>query len=205
VIDEEHHHECHVLAVGIAEHLAEWDRAHVELAIYGCDDPRAIACEIDDFCRRHLGSPATELIFYQSSIGAVAGLVLADGRKVVLKAHQPSALRAQLEEIVLLRQHVSKSTGLAPRLLVGPAPLGRGLATVEEYDLRGEWRDAHEPAIRASIGEFIVEERSLCSAAFAYSIAYTSRCGHSAGIDTRREPGTFQHLVATEGARLLCL
>ena len=57
----------------------------------------------------------------------------------------------------------------------------------------------------ASGSAFSPEERALCSAAFAYSVAYTARCGHSSGVDTRHEPGTFQYLVATEGARLLYL
>jgi hypothetical protein len=43
----------------IAAHLAEWDSAHVELAIYGFDDAAAIARAIDDFCSTHLyGAPS---------------------------------------------------------------------------------------------------------------------------------------------------
>jgi hypothetical protein len=52
---------------------------------------------------------------------------------------------------------------------------------------------------------FTTEERILCGAAFAYSVAYSARCSHAGGIDTRSHAGTFQHLVATTGARLLQL
>jgi hypothetical protein len=52
---------------------------------------------------------------------------------------------------------------------------------------------------------FTAEERQLCSGAFAYGVAYTARCGHAAGIDTRDQPGSFQYLIAVEGDGLLRL
>ncbi len=42
----------------IAAHLAEWDSAHVELAVYGVDDTTAIATAIEAFCREQLGARA---------------------------------------------------------------------------------------------------------------------------------------------------
>jgi hypothetical protein len=44
-----------------------------------------------------------------------------------------------------------------------------------------------------------------CSGVFAYACAYTARCGHALGVDEREVPGTFQHLVHSEGRRLLSL
>jgi hypothetical protein len=49
------------------------------------------------------------------------------------------------------------------------------------------------------------DERTLCGAAFAYSVAYTARCGHAAGYDGRRIPGTFHQLLVQHGAELLQL
>jgi len=49
---------------------------------------------------------------------------------------------------------------------------------------------------------FDAAERTGCGAAFAYSCAYTARCGHAVGQDQRRLPGTFQHLVAAHGVTL---
>jgi hypothetical protein len=49
------------------------------------------------------------------------------------------------------------------------------------------------------------DERRACGAAFAYSCTYTARCGHALGQDQREEVGTFQHLVAKHGARLIDL
>ena len=83
----------------IASHLAEWEVADVELAIYGTSDARRIAEAIEDFCRRGLKSAPAETLFYQSSVGAVVGLRLLDDRKVVIKAHQPDWEPQRLEEV----------------------------------------------------------------------------------------------------------
>ncbi len=332
----------------ITSHLAEWDTAHVELAIYGTDDAGRIAHAIEDFCRRELASAPDETLFYRSSIGAVVGLRLLDGRRVVIKAHQPDWGRQRLEETVRLQSIIATETGLAPNVLRTPAPLGNGLATVEEYVDRGSIRNGHDLTVRRALArslfivvehlaasaaasalpssiltspgtdalwprphsklfdfeatrhgaEYIDElaaaararmmpagrqvvghsdwraehvrfdgdtpvvafdwdslcrelepalvgitahmfcadwsrddvvqtptldearafvadykaaaglkftqaERALCGAAFAYSVAYTSRCGHASGVDTRDQPGTFQHLIAKQGTKLL--
>jgi hypothetical protein len=46
-------------------------------------------------------------------------------------------------------------------------------------------------------------ERRSCGGAFAYAVAYTARCGHALGQSERDQPGTFQHLLASQGAELL--
>lgn len=52
---------------------------------------------------------------------------------------------------------------------------------------------------------FSPPERRLCAAAFAYSCAYTARCGHALGKDERGEAGTFAHLAWMEREGLLAL
>jgi hypothetical protein len=135
----------------IAAHLAEWDSAHVELAIHGCDDAAVIARSIDEFCRHTLGAGVGRALFYRSSIGAVAGLELDDGRRVVVKAHQPEWPRARLTEIARLQHHLASNGGLAPAILTDPSSLGRGLAIVETYVEQGIARDGHEGAIRGAL------------------------------------------------------
>src|SRR5262245_54416956 len=77
------------LASIIAAHLREWDRtpAFVEQAIFASEDARGIAAAIDALCEGHLGANVAGGLFYQSSIGSVAGVALSDGRKVVIKTH----------------------------------------------------------------------------------------------------------------------
>jgi hypothetical protein len=141
------------LARAIAGHLAQCDTAHVELAIYGFDDAAAVAEAINEFCRREVGAAVVDALFYRSSIGAVAGLSLVDGRRVVVKAHQPDWSHARLEEIARLQAHVASRTGLAPAVLAGPARLGRGWGVVEAYVDRGVGCDAHDPQVRRALAE----------------------------------------------------
>jgi hypothetical protein len=100
---------------------------------------------------RALGSQAAEALFYQSSVAAVAGLVLRDGRRVVVKVHQPDEPELVLDELVRLQAHVAASRRFAPRPLAGPLRHANGFATIEEHDTRGSAASAHEPAVRRAI------------------------------------------------------
>lgn len=140
-----------LLEAVIAAHLGEWECPHVELAIFETGDPSAIARTIEQFCRRHLHTKVDRAIFYQSSIGSVAGLQLRDGRRVVLKAHQPDVDPAFLDEVVNLRRRIASAGGPSPEVLVGAAPLGKGFAIVERFDDSGELCDAHRPEVRQAL------------------------------------------------------
>jgi hypothetical protein len=143
------------LADIVAQHLAEWGAspAHVELAIYGTDDPNVIAREIDSFCRARLGTGVANGLFHQSSIGSVTGVRLEDGRQVVIKAHQPQRSRAFLEEVVRVQRHLVARGLFSPVVIDGPATLGMGQATVEKFANRGEVPNAHEPVYRRALAE----------------------------------------------------
>jgi hypothetical protein len=138
----------------IARHLAQWQpphEPHVELAIYGFAEPARVAWLLDACCGRLLGARVRGALFYQSSIGAVAGVELDDGRRVVLKAYQPDRSFERLQEVARLQRHLTQHGCFAPPVLAGPEPLGRGHLLIEEQVTRGETRDAHEPIIRAAI------------------------------------------------------
>ncbi|HEY2749204.1 MAG TPA: hypothetical protein VGL86_31520, partial [Polyangia bacterium] len=45
-----------------------------DLRIYGSDDARAIAGEIDRFCREELGGAVARPLFYETQVGSVAGV-----------------------------------------------------------------------------------------------------------------------------------
>jgi hypothetical protein len=145
------------LASVIAAELATWapHPPHVELAIFRSDDAREIAARLDELCVGALGAPIAGARFYGSSIGSVAGVVLADGREVVIKAHQPTTTPAQLRELIRVRAHLG-SLG-SPAVLAGPLPIGEGHAVIEELVVRGAWADPHEPAVRRVLA------RGLCA------------------------------------------
>jgi hypothetical protein len=137
----------------IAAHLREWDTspAFVELAIFESNDATEIAGAIDVFCDRHLGARVARGLFHQSSIGSVTGLELTDGRRVVIKAHQPERARAFLAEIVRIQSHLVERGVFATEVVAGPLPLARGQVIVERYSDIGVTADAHRPEIRRAL------------------------------------------------------
>jgi len=134
----------------IGAHLSTWGQLepHVELAAFGTAEPAEIARMIDATCARSLGGHVVGARFYQSSIGAVAGVELGDGRVVVVKVHQPDVPVECLRELARVRAHVP----FAPRLLAGPITIATtgAYATIEAF-ADGERLDARAPATRRSL------------------------------------------------------
>jgi hypothetical protein len=141
------------LAAVVAAHLQEWEPspAFVELAIFECDDASSIAGFLNAFCLRYLGSPVARGLFHQSSIGSVTGVVLEDGRSIVIKVHQPDRSREFLAEVVRIQSYLAERRIFATKVIAGPLPLGRGHAVVEAFTDIGSKADAHRPEIRAAL------------------------------------------------------
>jgi hypothetical protein len=120
----------------------------VVLAIFGTDDPSVIARAVDDFVRLHLHSDVAHCLWYESSQGAVFGLLLQDEKQVVIKAHQPDRSAAFLAAVHDVQRHLSRQGFPCPAPLLGPRPLGRSFAVIDELIDEGSFVDAHDPAVR---------------------------------------------------------
>ena len=59
-----------------------------EAALFGTEDPDAVATSVDAWCTEHLGSGIARYRFFDSSSGSVHGVELTDGRAVVVKGHR---------------------------------------------------------------------------------------------------------------------
>ena len=152
------------LAEVIAANLRTWDTPpHVELAIYGTADAAAIAAEIDRFCRDELRGAVAGGLFHTASIGAVTAVELVDGRRVVVKAHQPERQRPWLQEIVRTQMHLASRGLWATTVCGGPSPIGCGFAIVEALVERGATGDAHGPPVRAALATGLYEIVRACA------------------------------------------
>lgn len=162
------------LGSAIAATLATWepplrDRGiDRERLIYGASDPQEIARVVDRFCTIHLGAPIAAALFYASSQGAVSGVVLVDGRRVVVKAHTPAWTPAFLDAVHGVQRHLADGGFPCPRPILGPTRLGHGYATVEELVDDGDDADAHAPAIRrvmaTTLARLVAATRDLTDA-----------------------------------------
>jgi hypothetical protein len=146
----------------IAESIAQWGEPFVEKAIFGTADAAEIAAQVDAFCREHLGAAVAGALFENASVGNVHGLVLEDGRRVVLKAHQLTMELPHLRAVQRLVRHLNDAGFPAPRPLVEVAPLAHGHAWVEELLDRGTWEDPHRAEVRRAMAEGLAEVVRLC-------------------------------------------
>jgi Phosphotransferase enzyme family len=95
-----------------------------------------------------LHTPVERCLFYTSSQGAVFGLELEDQRRLVLKAHQPDRSAPFLSAVHEVQRHLAENGFPCPTPILGPRPLGGGLAVTDELLTKGDHVDAHVPAVR---------------------------------------------------------
>lgn len=103
--------------------------ALVEEAIFESRDPHDIASSVVRWCGAHLGSPVVDVLWYHASVGSSAALVLGDGRRVVVKAHQPRFSPAYLNAMVGVQRHLHECWFPCPEPIGPVAPLGIGPST----------------------------------------------------------------------------
>jgi hypothetical protein len=123
----------------------------VEQAAFGTREAARIDALINGFCVSELGSPVAEVLLRATGVGVVVGVRLGDGRRVVVKAHQPGESRARLQAVHDLQSELFRAGVPCPEPLVAPRPLGSGFATADSLLDRGELRDTHDPACRRLI------------------------------------------------------
>lgn len=138
----------------------------VEALIFGTRAGDAVEEHIRRFCREQLGADVSEVLFRATSVGVVFGLRVSDGRGAVVKVHQPRESREMLEAVHSVQSALYRSGFPCPEPLVGPAPLGNGLAIIESLLDDGEFYDTHDPALRRLIAE-----------ALAWHLEITRECG----------------------------
>jgi len=137
----------------------------VEEVVFGTRDLVEIDAVLRGFCISELGSSIAEALFRETSVGVVFGLLLTDGRHVVVKVHQPRETFARLQAIHEIQAAVFGAGLPCPQPLAGPAALGNGHATVETLLDTGKFRDTHDPTCRR-----------LIAAALAHHLEVTSEC-----------------------------
>ncbi len=139
----------------ITDHITKWDTRFVEPIVFGTTDPQQIAHLIDAFCQKELGVAVSEYLFYEASQGAVCGVRLVDGRRVVLKIHQPSRSIDFLQAVIQVQQYLLAHNYPCTKPLLSPKPLAQGTATVEELVDEGIYHEAHDPMIRRSLATML--------------------------------------------------
>jgi hypothetical protein len=124
--------------------------------------PEGIAGALDELCVSSLGSGVLEVEFFHASVGSVHGLRLRDGRRVVVKVHRPDTSVEFLEAVQTVQRVLAADGFPCPEPLVGPTPLGRGVAVVESLLDRGERADPREPGVRRTMAHALAQLVARC-------------------------------------------
>lgn len=137
----------------IAYALTGHDVPFPEAAVFGTAEPERITEELERFCTAEVGAAVSDCLFLESGQASVFGLLLDDGRKVVLRAHPPTQPLGFLEAVHRVQEELADREFPCPRPLLSPTPLARGHARVEELVDGGTYADAHRPEIRRAMAE----------------------------------------------------
>lgn len=122
------------VAEAVAAVWAGWaEDFRLEAHVLGTVDPVEIAVLVDGFVAAELGSSVVGAAGYHVSVACVFDLVLADGRRAVVKAHQPRWSPPFLAATQRVQAHLCGQGFPVPSPWVGPRLLGRGWATVEHH------------------------------------------------------------------------
>jgi Phosphotransferase enzyme family len=133
----------------VSDFIAEriWPDARVERSIFGTDDPKQIWARALRAC-----PDAVDCFAFRVSVGALFGLRLRDGSRVALKIHGDRIDDRYLAAMQRVQRHLWEGGFPCPK------PLGVGSrATIEEWVDAGEYRDAHEPAVRRVLAKQLSE------------------------------------------------
>ena len=117
----------HLVAEGMASRPVP-----VERVLLGTADPSEVVALVRAHCVAALGADVARYEFHAASVGAVHGVVLADGRRAVVKLHRVATGLAYLRALDALKLHVADHGLAAPRPLHEPVELRSCWVTTEE-------------------------------------------------------------------------
>ena len=105
----------------------------VEQELFGTTDPATIASMLASLVTEATGVGVSDGLWYQSSVAAVAGVHLDDGRTVVVHAYLGNVTRVFLNGVVRVQSHLVRSGFPSARPLSGPVGSGAVLGRVESF------------------------------------------------------------------------
>jgi Ser/Thr protein kinase RdoA (MazF antagonist) len=131
----------------IADGMAERSRP-LEDVLLGTRDPAAVVDIVSRYCADQLGSEPARFLFHAASVGAVYGMSLTDGRRVVVKIHHAAVTADYLRALQELQRHAAARDLPAPMPLAPPMERASALITAESMLDAGAPPDPYHPRDR---------------------------------------------------------
>ncbi|HWJ31622.1 MAG TPA: phosphotransferase [Gaiellaceae bacterium] len=139
---------------GVDKLLRRYPDSPVVVDVLGTLDADAIRARV-----RELEPETDEVFSFAASVGAVFGVRRRDGSRVAIKVNKLFADEEYLADVQDVQARLADAGYPAPR------PLRRvGTVTVDEWLDVGEFRNAHEPAVREAMARELVRFHRLATA-----------------------------------------
>lgn len=125
---------------------------HIFKDVIGTDDPLKIEKELERVISLYFGSKLGSLLFIQSSIGVVFGLLLNNKQQVILKVYSPKIPKLYLEKMNSFQTVFYKEQFPTPEVL---SPIFPFLNTFAGFYalIEGEKADPHQAPIRNALAQ----------------------------------------------------
>ncbi len=139
---------------GIERYLRRHPDSPIVLDVLGTLDAGEIRARVHE-----LDPQVEEVFFFAASVGAVFGVLRADGSRVAMKIHKLFTDEAYFDQVQRVQAALAAAGFPAPR------PVGRrGLVVWEEWIDEGAFRDAHEPHVRSAMARELARFHRVATA-----------------------------------------
>lgn len=125
-----------------------WDEGDAALAmsILGVPDRKSAVARLEDWTRSQ-GYDDPQVVSLDLSVGAAAGVRLADGSRLFVKAWSAEADRTALTAQLAIQNTMAERGFPAPAVLSALLPLGDGCAAIMRFDQGGSLTDVRRPGV----------------------------------------------------------
>lgn len=135
-----------------------------ERAVLGSATVAGVRAFFDGYLRERLGSPISAVLFRAGRIDVVWGVVLDDGREVVVKSHRRPVEVAAIVAATDAQRVLGRAGFPCPRPLAGPDEVDGCVLTVETLLGEGATPDARDPGNRRLLAEGLARHIDLLRA-----------------------------------------
>jgi len=145
-----------MLAAFLQNYFSDKELQDIFKDVLGTDNPEEIEPSLKKVIHEHLKEDIKEILFIQSSIGVVFGLLLTNHKKIVLKVYSPKISLSYLHEMNRIQNIFYQEKFPAPYVLSPIFKFEKTNAGLYQF-IDGTKEDAHQSDIRKALAKTLAD------------------------------------------------